>query len=156
MPAFLSTDECSARNAEKYMHLNKQARGTSPHLICTTSHGELCTHYCLPNTTRNIWKISNDYPKLKVPLNDIKTGDFANLPPAWSISKWDLSRMGASGSIRNPQTAKKFNQNRKPYAKPSKTTNFHIQAIKTLIDPIHWWQKEHIEVSRLFGISGGA
>ena len=57
-------------------------------------------------------------------------------------------RRGALGPIRkrktvgkiiqNRKTEKRFDQNRKPHAKLSKPMHFHIQVIKTLIDPIQW------------------
>ena len=45
--------------------------------------------------------------------------------------------------IQNRKTGKKFDKNRKPPAKLSKPIYFHIPIIKTLIDPIQWWQVEY-------------
>ena len=56
----------------------------------------------------------------------------------------------------NNKNKNKIGQNRKPLAKSLKPINFHILVNKTLIDPKHWWQMEHTEVSQLFEISWGA
>ena len=45
--------------------------------------------------------------------------------------------------IQNRKTGKKLDKNRKPPAKLSKPIYFHIPIIKTLIDPIQWWQVEY-------------
>ena len=44
-----------------------------------------------------------------------------------------FAKINSSKSIK---TAKNFDQNQKPHAKPSKPINFHISVLKTLIDPI--------------------
>ena len=44
-----------------------------------------------------------------------------------------FAKINSSKSIK---TAKKFDQNRKPRAKPSKPITVHIPVLKTLIDPM--------------------
>ena len=91
---------------------------------------------------------------------------FNNREFLWVIISFILENLtrGALGSIRNrkikgkksSKAVKRFDQNRKPHAKPSKLINFHIPVIKTLIDPIQRWQVEQKEVSRLcFALRGG-
>ena len=49
--------------------------------------------------------------------------------------------------IQNQKAEKRFDYNRKPPAKLSKPIHFHIPVIKTLIDPMQWWQVEHTLIS---------
>ena len=66
-----------------------------------------------------------------------------------ALSYWkgeSVVKEGALGLIRNCNTIeKKSSKTKKPHAKLSKPIHFHIPVIKTLIDPIHWWQVKHTE-----------
>ena len=84
------------------------------------------------------WRIGGGYESLRLPLFHLLWYKREALGPI-------RNRKTVEKNYPKPKNRKKFDQNRKPHVKMTKSITFHIPVIKTLIDPIRWWQVEHTE-----------